>query len=223
MKCKECGYQNRNGVNFCESCGERLDVAESGQHICSQCNYQNRAGIQYCENCGAPIVPSLICANCGFSNPPRTRFCGSCGGSMGQMPHAQVPVKRSWVPISIILAAGAAVCLVVGVVAFILVSRQDTSTIVLDEGETEITFQDYGDFSQITPLEVEEIGKAVMTELYPELDNAHAVVTEKQVNGERILSINYQATVQAEGGSFQKFVIVDINTDDQTITIAESD
>ena len=53
MKCASCGFDNREGVKFCENCGEAME-AKTGR-FCPDCGHQNRPGVKFCENCGAPM------------------------------------------------------------------------------------------------------------------------------------------------------------------------
>lgn len=48
--CPECGYENPEGVKFCQECGTKLGVPADS-----------------------------ICPDCGASNPRGTKFCGECG------------------------------------------------------------------------------------------------------------------------------------------------
>ena len=53
MKCNNCNFENRDGVNFCENCGERMQP-EQGR-FCSNCGHQNRPEVNFCEECGKPL------------------------------------------------------------------------------------------------------------------------------------------------------------------------
>jgi len=54
LTCPSCGYQNPEGVKFCQECGTKLGPAK------------------------------LVCPGCGQENPPGTRFCGGCGQKLGE-------------------------------------------------------------------------------------------------------------------------------------------
>ena len=49
LTCPGCGYQNSDGVKFCQECGAKLGASKA------------------------------VCPGCGQENPPGTRFCGGCG------------------------------------------------------------------------------------------------------------------------------------------------
>ena len=71
MKCLSCEFENRQGVRFCENCGERL-FDKSSESIsvrkpqisdqepklgatCQHCGFSNRMGVSFCENCGEQL------------------------------------------------------------------------------------------------------------------------------------------------------------------------
>ena len=60
MRCIHCNTQNREGVQFCEYCGEKI-VTEpqksTAQWSCANCGHENKAEYKFCEQCG--IEPDL--------------------------------------------------------------------------------------------------------------------------------------------------------------------
>jgi len=50
MNCPKCGYDNREGVKFCEGCGERMPS------ICPKCGSDVRTGARFCGECGAKLI-----------------------------------------------------------------------------------------------------------------------------------------------------------------------
>jgi hypothetical protein len=67
-RCSRCGTDNRPGIAFCRSCGQRLIEAGSrpaverpavleGTAACPRCGTHNRAGVAFCQNCGANLRP----------------------------------------------------------------------------------------------------------------------------------------------------------------------
>lgn len=52
--CTNCGYQNPDGVRFCQECGSKLGAGK------------------------------VVCQGCGYENPSGTRFCGGCGQKTGE-------------------------------------------------------------------------------------------------------------------------------------------
>lgn len=65
-RCPRCGTENRPGISFCRSCGQRLmapgmaPVVErpgtpEGTQACPRCGTHNRAGTAFCQNCGANL------------------------------------------------------------------------------------------------------------------------------------------------------------------------
>lgn len=106
MKCKKCGHKNRQGVDFCEECGEKLIKPPQievpmNSIVCKNCGYVNRSEIAFCEECGTKLtisqepekivsIPisietkqtpekSITCSNCGFQNRAEVAFCEECG------------------------------------------------------------------------------------------------------------------------------------------------
>ena len=78
--CSSCGYENPEGVKFCQECGSKL-----GGAVCPSCGTANAAGIRFCQECGARLETapaSAVCPACGEQNPPGTRFCGGCGNRL---------------------------------------------------------------------------------------------------------------------------------------------
>ncbi|MGB9824008.1 MAG: FHA domain-containing protein [Candidatus Hydrothermia bacterium] len=61
MKCPICGFQNRDGVRFCERCLAALDIfsvkAEDEGVFCSQ-GHWNPSGVKFCTVCGEAITAS---------------------------------------------------------------------------------------------------------------------------------------------------------------------
>jgi Double zinc ribbon len=67
--CPRCGTDNRPGIAFCRSCGQRLlaagapaaverPAAPDGTQACPRCGTHNRAGVAFCQNCGANLRPA---------------------------------------------------------------------------------------------------------------------------------------------------------------------
>ncbi|MEO0229933.1 MAG: FHA domain-containing protein [candidate division WOR-3 bacterium] len=61
MKCPICGFQNREGIRFCERCLAALDIfsvkAEDEGVFCSQ-GHWNPSGVRFCTICGEAITLS---------------------------------------------------------------------------------------------------------------------------------------------------------------------
>jgi len=117
MRCPHCQFENREGVHYCEECGEKLII--SNPSLCASCGFENREGVKFCEECGAKLaaetaerpkkkstrkktqpepqpkeetVPGL-CAACGYQNREGMKFCEECGeGLSGESP-AETPKK----------------------------------------------------------------------------------------------------------------------------------
>jgi hypothetical protein len=68
-RCPRCGTDNRPGIAFCRSCGQRLMAPGApaaverpsppdGTQACPRCGTHNRAGVAFCQNCGANLRPT---------------------------------------------------------------------------------------------------------------------------------------------------------------------
>ncbi len=49
MRCPQCGFENREGVRFCEECGGQLE------HSCGACGAAVPPGRKFCGACGQPL------------------------------------------------------------------------------------------------------------------------------------------------------------------------
>src|SRR5262245_56042338 len=50
MRCASCGFENPEGMKFCEECGTKLVRA------CPSCGQQVRPTAKFCGECGAPLL-----------------------------------------------------------------------------------------------------------------------------------------------------------------------
>lgn len=68
-RCPRCGTDNRPGIAFCRSCGQRLlapgaaaaverPAPPEGTQACPRCGTHNRAGVAFCQSCGANLRPA---------------------------------------------------------------------------------------------------------------------------------------------------------------------
>jgi Double zinc ribbon len=78
--CRRCGTENRLGVSFCESCGQRLVAAEDATLArpttageggpCPRCGAVNRSGSAFCSECGFNIRPAVAAAGAPLAASP---------------------------------------------------------------------------------------------------------------------------------------------------------
>jgi hypothetical protein len=114
MKCKNCGKENRPGVNFCEQCGATLQTSIFPQGLdssmtrrtCPSCGKVNREGVDFCEECGQNLSSAISqqsvnligadrkCPICGNFNREEVQFCEQCGASLSRM-QPVIPLRAS--------------------------------------------------------------------------------------------------------------------------------
>ena len=54
MKCPECQFDNREGANFCNECGHKLEL------VCPKCSNVNRPKSKFCDECGHDLSQPLM-------------------------------------------------------------------------------------------------------------------------------------------------------------------
>jgi hypothetical protein len=97
-QCPRCGTENRPGLAFCRSCGQRLVAAgvastlerpgtPEGTMACPRCGTHNRAGVAFCQNCGANLrgtaagyVPPAVAAGSAAAESVEARRGGAVLG-----------------------------------------------------------------------------------------------------------------------------------------------
>jgi hypothetical protein len=97
-QCPRCGTENRPGLAFCRSCGQRLVAAgvastverpgtPEGTMACPRCGTHNRAGVAFCQNCGANLrgtaagyVPPAVAAGSAEAEAVEARRGGAVLG-----------------------------------------------------------------------------------------------------------------------------------------------
>ncbi|MDY7031492.1 MAG: zinc ribbon domain-containing protein, partial [Thermodesulfobacteriota bacterium] len=50
MKCPKCRFENREGAQFCNECGSKMEL------LCPQCENANRTGSKFCDKCGCKLI-----------------------------------------------------------------------------------------------------------------------------------------------------------------------
>jgi class 3 adenylate cyclase len=51
MRCASCGFENPDGLKFCNECGAPLRMP------CAQCGFANQPQAKFCGECGAALLP----------------------------------------------------------------------------------------------------------------------------------------------------------------------
>ncbi len=243
MQCKECNKENRDNLRFCEFCGAKLEETKVPDPIlCSTCGEQNREGVLFCEHCGEKLTTEIptkeepptgpTCPDCGRENRRGVKFCEFCGGLMKSplIPPRQ-PQKKKIKPIYFLIPAGALLVVVLMVCLFagILFRNRSTSPnlqppVTTPDREGAIAIPNYGDFKNLTVEQAQEIGNAIVQHHYPNLDlTTSPDVAHTVENGKDFIDVVYGVEISADNSAlFNHVIIIQINTDDQTITILES-
>src|SRR3990172_8041260 len=60
MRCRSCGFENPEGINFCGGCGVPL------KNLCTNCGFENPSQFKFCGVCGKPLATQ-------FSTPKPTQ------------------------------------------------------------------------------------------------------------------------------------------------------
>jgi class 3 adenylate cyclase/tetratricopeptide (TPR) repeat protein len=63
MKCPECQFDNRDGVNFCEECGAKLELK------CPNCNTEIPYWRKFCGECGFNLTELIEIPSIDYSEP----------------------------------------------------------------------------------------------------------------------------------------------------------
>src|SRR5438045_3533556 len=50
MRCASCGFENPDGLKFCNECGTAF------QQRCAQCGFENAPQAKFCGECGQPFT-----------------------------------------------------------------------------------------------------------------------------------------------------------------------
>jgi len=50
MRCASCGFENPEGLKFCNECGTSL------KRRCTQCGFENAPQAKFCGECGTPLT-----------------------------------------------------------------------------------------------------------------------------------------------------------------------
>lgn len=106
--CRRCGTENRPGVSFCESCGQRLVAAEDATLArpattgeggpCPRCGAINRSGSAFCSECGFNIRPAVAAAGAPLAAAPPT--------TLAPAPVVAARPARAWLgPLVLVVAA----------------------------------------------------------------------------------------------------------------------
>ncbi len=249
MKCSKCHQENREGINYCEFCGEKLpdEPAQAGSK-CETCGKINREGILFCEFCGAKLssgkdsgeksATAMKCSKCGKSIPPGIQVCQFCG-TPRTTPQGKPANHKKIKPVYFLVAAGIVlvgllVCIILGIIIGILPWNRSNNPAVFPAAtesksspaqENAIMIPDFGDFSGLTFDEAQIIGNAMVEYYYPNLDLTDDPLVERSIdNGINFINVVYGNDYFTDSGiQLESVIVIKINLDDQTVIIVESD
>ncbi len=63
MKCPKCQFDNPEGANFCNECGNKLEMA------CPACGKINPLGSKFCNECGQDLGKPTVTPPVDYSKP----------------------------------------------------------------------------------------------------------------------------------------------------------
>ena len=84
MHCPSCGFENPEGLKFCNDCGAYLWMP------CAQCGIVNQPQAKFCGECGAALpsrAPSLDCPP--LAPQPRAPLCYTPGRLPAKILHSK--------------------------------------------------------------------------------------------------------------------------------------
>jgi ribosomal protein L40E len=87
VRCPRCAAENRPGIAFCRSCGQRLAALgtpataerpgeRDGTSVCPRCGTHNRAGAAFCQSCGANLRPGAPVTTSAHAPAPAPAAAG---------------------------------------------------------------------------------------------------------------------------------------------------
>ena len=82
MTCKNCGYENKLGVRYCQRCGQYIEPKRTLAQEVKSWDFRSLAGVGRRDVNIAPLFTSpenKSQMNCGNLNDSSERFCKSCG------------------------------------------------------------------------------------------------------------------------------------------------
>lgn len=59
MYCPECGSKLESNANFCEKCGEKIEVDSENSKFCKYCGEKINADAEICPECGARLENAI--------------------------------------------------------------------------------------------------------------------------------------------------------------------
>jgi len=220
--CLACGKENRPGIRFCEYCGKSLAAeispvqATLNEQICPTCKKPNRMGIQFCEYCGENLRSKPRSA---ITITPKKKF---------NKFNFFIPGGAALIVILIVIISGAltnrnSYTLPPQIPDESALSSLPTEQPAIDQSDG-VAFPDFGDLHNLTEEQAQTIGNAFIETHYPDLeliDNPD--VEYDEVNEEMIIGVIYGIqSVTDSGVMIDHVIIVNINADDGTIAVIES-
>lgn len=140
MKCSSCGNELPINAQFCDNCGQKIEISSDDnlKTYCGNCGADIETNTDFCGNCGFPIQSAvqakeshIFCGNCGAELENGIQFCGECGCAVGNIPSDEAmsgkPVKKKKRAGIIITVITLAIILfaAIGVTAYIYHTQYD--------------------------------------------------------------------------------------------------
>jgi len=188
---------------------------------CPKCGNENRIGAKFCGKCGTQMPPAQSqkgqeCPQCGKQNRAGIRYCEYCGASLTELPAKPVQKvkrkRRKWV----------AALFLTGILITIVCVGAVLSYQYLTTSEQFLRLPNIGDWSTMTAEDAESIGLHVIQQEYPELADMEPSIQESQLMGHRIYQVSFSPESALEGEIIPMDVIITIDTEEETISVFES-
>lgn len=200
MKCKNCGFENRASVQFCEECGQAMgkpsrgeSSAKPGKTACPSCGYVNRPDVKFCEECGHAVgkparggpankAAKATCPSCGHANRPGVQYCEECGAALHRSESPRLIGKAGRFLSKLNFKRVAIGLALITVLAVLLVAGLDRLQY------------------PVTRADARSKADAVIQAYYPELADVSPQMDEYEgINGETLTSYSYTSVITAQG------------------------
>jgi len=79
MKCPQCQFDNREGVEYCEGCGNKLEL------VCPKCRTVLSLDTRFCGQCGEKLIPTQNTTEMPSSSLPKVPLFAQGAVALGSV------------------------------------------------------------------------------------------------------------------------------------------